>query len=315
MKLSPVGVSILFRKHDSALNGRSLILAILLLPLLLILPVHAQGTEVESLRVEVLDERPHDPSAFTQGLIWHEGYLYESTGQYGASTLRQVDPESGDVLLLMRLPQNVFGEGLALAEDYLYQITWREQVALRVNLTAFTEDAPLDVSSFDYEGEGWGLCYDGEAIFMSDGSDTLALRDPETFEVVEERQVTLDDVPLRRYLVSSEGITQLPDVDEIDLTPAADGGRGLDELNELECVDNVIYANVWYTDLILRIDKASGAVTGIIDAAGLLTADERVSADVLNGIVYLPESETFLITGKYWPKMFEVNFVPATDPA
>jgi glutaminyl-peptide cyclotransferase len=288
-----------------------LILAVLLAILTGIAPAVAQDNEVEALTVEVLDERPHDPAAFTQGLIWHEGYLYESTGQYGQSTLRQVDPESGEVLLAFRLPQNIFAEGLALVEDYLYQITWREQVALRVNLTAFTEAAPLDVSSFDYEGEGWGLCYDGELIYMSDGSDRLALRDPASFEVVEERQIMLDDVPLQDYRVTADGIVPLPETTGAEATPAPVVGRGLDQLNELECVGESIYANVWYTDLILRIDKASGAVTGIIDVADLLTDEERMSADVLNGIAYLPESETFLITGKYSPKNFEVNFVPA----
>lgn len=304
-----VDKSLLYRMH--AIQYIALVLIVgLLVPLLLTPPAVAQSDTVESLTVEVLEERPHDPEAFTQGLIWHEGYLYESTGQYGQSSLRQVDPETGEVLLAMRLPQNLFGEGLALAGDYLYQITWRAQVALRVNLSAFTEQAPVDVSTFDYEGEGWGLCYDGELLYMSNGSDTLALRDPDSFEVVEEILVTLDDLPLAQYRVDTEGITPLPETSDAAATPVSVAGRSLDQLNELECVEDSIYANVWYTDLILRIDKASGAVTGIIDAAGLLSEEDRVGADVLNGIVYLPESETFLITGKYWPKMFEVNFVP-----
>ncbi len=287
------------------------ILLTLLYAFLLVLPVSAQAPEVEHLGVEVLSVRPHDPQAFTQGLLWHDGYLYESTGQYGQSTLRQVDPETGQPRLVLALSDQLFGEGLALVDDTFYQITWRAQVALKVNLSAFTEQAPLDVSSVSYQGEGWGLCYDGSAIFMSNGSDTLALRDPETFAVIEERQVTLDGLPLRQYTVDGNTIKALADT--VDTTPTADPGSSLEELNELECVDDSVYANVWYTDLILRIDKESGAVTGIIDAAGLLTEEEQAQANVLNGIVYLPDSETFLITGKDWPKMFEVNFVPATE--
>lgn len=263
----------------------------------------AQEASVEQLVPEVIDVRDHDPGAFTQGLLIHDGLLYESTGQYGQSSLRQVDPQTGEVLLLLPIPDQFFAEGLALAGDYLFQITWREQTAFRFNLSAFTERAPLEFEIFRYEGEGWGLCYDGEHLWMSDGSDMLVLRDPDTFEAVDSVQVTLDDVPLRDLTTQGTVV--------VTRTPNNTPRQRLDWLNELECVDDSIYANVWQTDVILRIDKATGAVTGWIDAAGLLPEEDRAGADVLNGIVYVPETETFLLTGKYWPKLFEVRFVPA----
>jgi glutaminyl-peptide cyclotransferase len=271
----------------------------------------AQADHADRLVPQVISERPHSPEAFTQGLVWFDGFLYESTGHYGRSSLRQVDPESGEVLLQLRLSDSLFGEGLALVDENLYQITWREQVALRVNLSAFTEAADLDVKSFQYEGQGWGLCYDGEYLFMSDGSETLFLRDPETFDVIEERIVTFNGTSLSQITSAGEPIAPVPQDPGPDYMPPRRIGLRLDQLNELECVEDSIYANVWLTDLILRIDKESGAVTAVINAAGLLSEEEQNAANELNGIAYLPESDTFLITGKYWPKMFEVNFVPA----
>jgi len=296
-------------------RNRLVWLAVTAAALLALVPVAAQETAaVEQLVPEVLDERPHDPGAFTQGLLWHDGLLYESTGQYGRSSLRQVDPETGEVLQYLPIPEQFFAEGLALVNDYLFQLTWREQVAFRFNLTAFTEGEALELDTFAYSGEGWGLCYDGEYLWMSNGSDMLAQRDPETFEVIEQLQVTLDGVPLSQ--ITSEGeliVTPVPATSDSTPQPVRYSGQRIDLLNELECVNGSIYANVWQTDYIFRIDSASGAVTGWIDAAGLLTEEERVGADVLNGIVYLPESDTFLITGKYWPKMFEVRFIPVVE--
>jgi glutamine cyclotransferase len=277
---------------------------------LLIVPAaFMQEEPVEQLVPEVIDVREHDPSAFTQGLLIHDGLLYESTGQYGQSTLRQVDPETGEVLMFLPIPEQFFAEGLALADEYLYQITWQEQTAFRFNLSAFTERDPLEFETFQYEGEGWGLCYDGEHLWMSDGSDVLVQRDPQTFEAVDEIQVTLNDVPLSQ--MTAEGELIATPASETDATPVLAAGEHLDWLNELECVDDTIYANVWQTDIILRIDKTTGAVTGWIDATGLLPEEDQAGADVLNGIVYVPESDTFLLTGKYWPKLFEVRFVPA----
>lgn len=228
----------------------------------------------ERLRVKVLSTRPHDPTAYTQGLVLDGGSLYESTGLYGASSLRQVDPATGEVKRRRNLPERFFAEGLALVDGQLVQLTWQEQRAFRYKLADFEP-----VGESPYEGEGWGLCWDGKRLVMSDGSPRLTFRDPKTFAVLGSVSVTL-------------------------------AGRPIDRINELECVDSTVYANVWQTDDILRIDPASGKVTAVIDASGLLSPEEHRAAEVLNGIAWDPQKKTFLITGKMWPKMFEVTFVP-----
>lgn len=225
------------------------------------------------LRVEVIETYPHDSQAYTQGLLWHDGSLFESTGQYGHSSLRRVDRDSGQVVESRSLSDDHFGEGLARVGDRLIQLTWQKGEALIWNLDSFEE-----VGRLDYEGEGWGLCFDGQHLVMSDGSSTLAFRDPGTFDLV--RQVVV---------VMGEGAV----------------GR----LNELECVDGWIYANVYTTDWIVRIDPESGRVDTLIDASGLLSAAEKQGVDVLNGIAYDPEKEVFYLTGKLWPRLFAVRFV------
>lgn len=240
----------------------------------------AKPVEVEELIVEVVSSHPHDPLAFTQGLVWSDGVLYESTGQYGESTVRRVDPETGEVLARTGLPPDLFGEGLALVPGNgagegggrLVQITWLEGVA-----RIWTRDLE-PAGSHRYEGEGWGLCFDGGRLVMSDGSDALVFRDPETFEVTGRVSVTLRGRPLHR-------------------------------LNELECVDGAVWANVLGADHLVRIDPVTGRVTATADASGLLTAAEASAADVLNGIAYDPARRVFLITGKYWPRLFVVRFV------
>jgi glutaminyl-peptide cyclotransferase len=240
-------------------------------------PAPAAGTGVpgkpaEHKKVKVLSSVPHDARAYTQGLVWSEGMLYESAGQYGVSTLRQIDPKTGKVLRFVPVPRQYFAEGLARVGDRLIQITWQEGTALLWDLATFERRGELP-----YSGEGWGLCYDGQRLIMSDGSDRLSFRDPATFATTGSVNVTLD-------------------------------GRPAMELNELECVDGAVYANVWKTDEILKIDPATGRVTAVIDASGLLTPKEAFLAEVLNGIAWKPETKTFLLTGKYWPKMFEVTF-------
>ena len=232
--------------------------------------------EFVELRPQVLNSYPHDRDAFTQGLLLHNDLFYESTGLRGRSSLRKVEPETGEVLEQISVPQPYFAEGLALVNDRLIQLTWEAGEAFVYNLD-FEQ-----TGTFNYTGEGWGLCYDGESLYMSDGSATIDRRDPETFELLEEVRVRLRGAPVVL-------------------------------LNELECVGDSLYANVWQTDDIVRIDKTSGQVTARIDAAGLLTEEERASLEaggVLNGIAYDEKSETFFITGKLWPKMFEVRFVP-----
>jgi glutamine cyclotransferase len=232
---------------------------------------------IEQLAPEVISVRPHDTGSFTQGLLLHNGLFYESAGEYGESNLREVDPQTGKVLRQYSLKQDIFAEGLALVGEKLFQITWTNGYAIVYDLKKFE---PL--GAFQYAGEGWGLCYDGERLWMSDGSHKLVARDPETF------QVTFNLVV--RY-----------------------AGLPVDELNELECVGDSVYANVWYTDYILRINKFTGRVTARIDASSLLTPDERAalpSGAVLNGIAYDAKNDTFFVTGKRWPKLFEVRFKP-----
>lgn len=247
-----------------------------LAPTLTATPTLAPGT-IELLRPVVLNRYRHDTDAFTQGLLLHEGVFYESTGRVGRSSLRRVEIETGRVLQIVEVPPPDFAEGLALVEDRLIQITWQTG-----NAYVYDRDSFERLNTFTYAGEGWGLCYDGSALWMSDGSDTLTRRDPTTFEALGTVLVTYQGAP----------ITQL---------------------NELECVGDSVYANIWMTDLIVRIEKASGWVTGQIDGSGLLTPEERAVLEpgaVLNGIAYNPAADTFYLTGKLWPRVFEVQLEP-----
>ncbi len=236
----------------------------------------AMPDEPVELDVHVLATYPHDPEAFTQGLVWDGGRMFESTGLEGHSSVREVALNTGEVLRKEDLPPDVFGEGLALVDDRLIQITWKNETAFQ-----WRKDTFEDLGHFLYQGEGWGLCLDGERLVMSDGSDTLTFRDPASFRILSQQTVTLQGQPVNR-------------------------------LNELECVGDDVYANVWLTDWIYRIDKDTGRVNAVIDAAGLLDREQAPTADVLNGIAYRPETDTFLITGKLWPTMFEVRFVRST---
>ena len=227
----------------------------------------------EKLGVTVLGQYPHDHLAFTQGLLLHGGYLYESTGLVGMSSLRQVDLATGDVLRFRSVPAPHFAEGLELVGQELLQLTWQTGVLFRYDLQTFDL-----LSEQRYEGEGWGLCYDGEALWMTDGSATLFKRHVDTFEVLSSVQVKLDGNPLPR-------------------------------LNELECVDGKVYANVWLTDEIERIDPESGRVEALIDASPLRELVGINDRDaVLNGIAYDASKDVFLVTGKLWPALFEVRF-------
>ena len=241
---------------------------------------------VDTLTVEVLATYPHDPEAFTQGLLIHEGVFYESTGQYGKSDLRSVEIETGEVLRQFSLPEEIFAEGLARVEDRLIQISWREQGAIVYRLADGAEEQTFAPDSIlPYTGEGWGICYDGSDLFMSDGSSALTVRDATTFEAQARIPVTLYGLPI-------------------------------ENLNELECVGEHVWANVWMTDTILRIDKSNGRVDGVVNVSGLLDEATRNTLDgnaVLNGIAYDAEQDNYLITGKLWSSMFRVNFVPATE--
>ncbi|MFN2227209.1 MAG: glutaminyl-peptide cyclotransferase [Anaerolineae bacterium] len=230
---------------------------------------------VTSYSYRVINEYPHDPGAFTQGLVYHEGILYEGTGLWGSSSLRRVALETGEVLQIHDLAAEYFGEGIALVGDRIWQITWREQTAFLYDRETFEQ-----LNTFRYPTEGWGLTYDGTQLIMSDGSANLYFRDPETFELLGQVQVHDDQGPVVR-------------------------------LNELEYIDGQVYANVWQTDRIAIINPASGQVSAWIDLTGLLNPEDYVEpVDVLNGIAYDAANERLFVTGKLWPKLFEIELVP-----
>ena len=222
-------------------------------------------------RVEVLGTLPHDTGAFTQGLELVDGVLYEGTGLEGQSSLRRLDPSSGEVRERVDLPETFFGEGITVVGDRIWQLTWRNGVAIERDRTTLEE-----VRRVTYEGEGWGLCRDGGRLVMSDGSDELAFRDPTSFAETGAVAVRRDGQPVTR-------------------------------LNELECVDGQVWANVWQTDEVVRIDPANGQVTATDDLSGLRPADVP-RGDVLNGIAAVPGTDEFLVTGKNWPTIFRVRF-------
>lgn len=229
---------------------------------------------VPHLRAHVIDVHPHDRSSFTQGLELADGTLYEGTGLRGESRLRAIDLDNGHVHRQARLPAELFGEGITVIDDRIWQLTWQEGVAIERDRHSLEETRRVR-----YSGEGWGLCHDGSRLVMSDGSSELTFRDPNSFESTGETTVTAD-------------------------------GQEIDALNELECVDGQVWANVWGSDQIIRIDPGTGDVTTVVDASGLLTAEEERSADVLNGIAAIPGTDEYLLTGKNWPHVFQVRFGP-----
>lgn len=223
--------------------------------------------------VRVVQSWPHDREAFTQGLDLYDGTLYEGTGVEGRSSVREVELATGRVVKRVDLPYPIFGEGIAVLDGRLYQLTWKSKKGFVYDAATL---APRD--SFAYEGEGWGLATDGKLLYMSDGTSTLRVLDPKTLQVT-------------RTIAVTEAGTPVP------------------FLNELEWVKGELYANVWMTEFVARIDPATGHVTGWIDLTGLLTPEERVGVDVTNGIAYDAARDRLLVTGKYWPKIFAVEVV------
>lgn len=212
---------------------------------------------------------PHDNGAYTQGLVVDDGILYESTGRYGASSLRIVDLKSGGIIKRVDLPDAYFGEGIAILGNKIFQLTWRERKGF-----VYDRRTLKRLGEFHYTGEGWGLTSDGTSLIMSDGTDTLRYFDPLTFRISRRLRVHDCDGPI-------------------------------DDLNELEFVDGEILANVWRRDVIARIDPQSGRVRGWIDLHGLQHVDDKEA--VLNGIAYDKERNRLLVTGKLWPKLFQIQ--------
>jgi len=222
-------------------------------------------------RITVVATYPHDPAAFTQGLLVEDGNLYESTGQYGASSLRQVDLETGRVLRLFSLNSAYFGEGIAAAGDRIYQLTWQNRTGIVYDLASFEP-----VGNFRYAGEGWGITYDGEHLILSDGTSSLRFLDPDSFELV------------RRVVV-------------------LDGDVEIVRLNELEYIDGEVWANIWYEDRIARISPLDGRVLGWLDLSHVYPAAQRDREQVLNGIAYDSAADRIFVTGKNWPQLFEIE--------
>ena len=238
-------------------------------------PVSQAG--VPEYTFEVVHSYPHDRTAFTEGLFYLDGFLYESTGIEGASSVRKVRLETGEVVQRHDLPSAYFGEGIIQWKDRLIQLTYKTEVGFVYNLSTFETER-----RFEYPGEGWAMTQDGKNIFMSDGTAQIRIWDPETLQ------------ELRRITVT-------------------DQGQPVPNVNELEWVKGEIYANIWETDRIARIDPATGRVVGWIDLAGLLNPNERIAGpegtDVLNGIAYDAKGNRLFVTGKRWPKLFEIRLV------
>ncbi len=226
---------------------------------------------------EVVAAYPHDPAAFTQGLAYDGGYLYEGTGLVGKSSIRRVDLATGSVLQSLDLPPPYFGEGITIMRDRLFQVTWQSNRGFVYDRSTFKQ-----VGSFTYDGEGWGLTNDGKSLIMSSGTANLTFVDVRTFRVTK--------------------------TVEVRGGPPALGAM---RLNELEYVDGKVYANVWLTDYIVIIDPESGEVTGWVSLAGILKDRPADPDAVLNGIAYDSKKKGLFVTGKLWPELFEIELVSA----
>ena len=272
-------------KTDSSQMKKARLNHLMLLALLAVLlyaaPISAEQAGTDSINTStipifgyrIINTYPHDPSAFTQGLVYDDGVFYEGTGLYGQSTLRRVDLKTGQVLQQTNLSSEFFGEGIAIWKDRLIQLTWRSDLGFvygKENLTR--------IGNFSYQTEGWGITSDGKRLIMSDGTDTLRFLDPVTFSKVGELKVTAKGMPVKG-------------------------------LNELEYIKGEIYANMWPSNWILIISPDTGLVVGSINLKGILKESdiEGHKVDVLNGIAYDASGDRLFVTGKWWPKLFEIK--------
>jgi glutaminyl-peptide cyclotransferase len=232
------------------------------------------SAKVPAYSYEVVKVFPHDRGAFTEGLDYLPGFLLESTGLNGSSTLRKVDLESGRIVQQVALPAEYFGEGAAVIGGQAYQLTWKNQIGFIYDLATLARQG-----QFSYEGEGWGLTTDGRSLIMSDGTNRIRFLDPATFRVTRSIQVFSQ-------------------------------GRPLEHLNELEWVKGELFANIWQTPVLARIDPATGRLLGLVDLSGLLAPEDLPGSDVLNGIAYDAAGDRLFVTGKNWPKLFQIRLKP-----
>ncbi len=245
-------------------------LLVIALPVLL----HSSGVSPVSYRVRVVETLPHDINAYTQGLFFHNGRLYESSGQYGQSYFREVDVKRGTTLRSFNLPAKYFAEGAVVYKERIYILTWRERDVLVYDLKTFRQ-----IGTLYNPVEGWGLTTDGKQLIASDGSSTLFFRDPDTF-----RELSRIEVKLK--------------------------GKKIDQLNELEYINGDIWANIYGSDMIVIIDPSTGNVKATVDCKGLLPLSLRTArTDVLNGIAYDKLTGGIYLTGKYWPAMYRIELV------
>jgi glutamine cyclotransferase len=229
--------------------------------------------------VTIMNTYPHDPDAFTQGLVFKNGFLYEGTGLNGKSSLRKIDIETGKILQMRQLPSYFFGEGITVFDSKIIQLTYRSRVGFVYDLSSFEL-----IKTFTYPTEGWGLTHNGAQLIMSDGTATLFFLDPDSFAITGRLKVIDENGPVHR-------------------------------LNELEFVRGEIYANIWQTNLIARIDPKSGKVKAWIDIKGIVPVGDRKERreGVPNGIAYDEQNDRLFVTGKLWPKIFEIRIVPTNS--
>lgn len=229
----------------------------------------------EKYTYEIVKVFPHDPKAYTQGLVYQDGFIYEGTGKEGESTLRKNNMTTGEVLSVLSIDSHLFGEGVTIYKDKIYQLTWVSRKGFIYDLKTFSLE-----STFSYNSEGWGITTAGDKLIMSDGSNKLYHITPSNFNIIKEVEVYDNNGPVS-------------------------------QLNELEYVNGLVWANVWLTDRIVAIDPETGAVKAELDMSALLKPAERAKIndkdDVLNGIAYNPQKDTYYLTGKHWPKLFEVK--------
>jgi glutamine cyclotransferase len=246
-----------------------------LIVVLVLFIVNSSPPAVKVYKYKVINTFPHDPNAFTQGLVWENGFLYEGTGLSGHSSLRKVELETGKVLQEIKLPDEYFGEGITIFKNKIIQLTYLSKVGFVYNKDTFEL-----LRQFSYPTEGWGITHNGKNLIMSDGTPTLYFWDPETFE-------------------------------KISSIDAYENDNLLWGLNELEYIDGRIYANIWPTDRIAIINPKTGRVTATIDMIGLLNKQNLShEVDVLNGIAYDPVNRRLFVTGKFWPKLYEIKLIP-----